>query len=179
MYKNISWCVGCKLYFILQKQNKMEIFFIIEEEPRDTTVLQLPMVYLHESLEIYEQVAYYSTYNAWKHFTPEVILHSVVKYTNEEAYGEGGNDLSMCELESFIALQYVRELYGKNHLLYFLYNKAYGIPIFSEYMSHVRFTAILKYLSFDDNPNRRCTGPGADRFTAIRVVFQILTSICQ
>ena len=35
---------------------------------------------------------FYSTYNARKHFTPEVIPHSVVKYTNEEAYREGEND---------------------------------------------------------------------------------------
>jgi len=40
---------------------------------------------------------------------PEVILHSVVKYTNKEAYREVNSfDLSMCELESFIALQFVR-----------------------------------------------------------------------
>jgi len=43
---------------------------------------------------------------------PEVILHSVVKYTVKEAYREGENDfdLSMCELGLFIALQYVRGL---------------------------------------------------------------------
>jgi len=64
-------------------------------------------------------------------------------------------DLNMCELESFIALQYARGLYGKNNLLHFLYSETYGIPIFSENMSHDRFTAILKYLSFDDKPNRR------------------------
>jgi len=48
-------------------------------------------------------------YNAWKHFTPEVILHSTSKCTNEEAYKEGKNDfdLSMWELVSFIALEYI------------------------------------------------------------------------
>ena len=58
------------------------------------------------------QVPDYSTYNAWKHSTPEVTLHSVIKCTNEEAYKEGENDfdLSMYEIESFIALQYVRRL---------------------------------------------------------------------
>jgi len=85
----------------------------------------------------------------------------------------------MCELEPFIPLQYARELYGKVHLLYFLYKETYGILIFSKNMSlsHVWFTAILKYLSFDDKPNRRCTGPGAGRFTAIRVSFQTLASM--
>jgi len=46
-----------------------------------------------------------------------VILHSVVKYTNEAACrGENDFDLSMCELEAFIALQYVR---GLTYLIFF------------------------------------------------------------
>jgi len=51
------------------------------------------------------------------HFTPEVILHSVVKYTNEEAYREGQNDfdLSMCEL-----VVYCSPVYQRTHLLHFL-----------------------------------------------------------
>ena len=41
-----------------------------------------------------------------------MILRSVVKYTNEEAHrGENDFDLSMCELESFIAIQYDRGLF--------------------------------------------------------------------
>jgi len=44
-------------------------------------------------------------------------------------------DLSMCELELFIALQYVIGLYDKNHI-HFHYNKTCGILIFSENMSH-------------------------------------------
>jgi len=85
----------------------------------------------------------------------------------------------MCELESFIALQYARGLHGTNHPRHFLYNETYGIPIFSETTSHGRFTAFLKYLRFDDKRNRRCTGPGTERLTAIRVVFQTLASMCQ
>jgi len=38
-------------------------------------------------------------------------LHSVVKCTNEQTYrGENDFDLSLCELELFIALQNVRGL---------------------------------------------------------------------
>jgi len=78
---------------------------------------------------------------------PEVMLHSVVKYTNEEAYREGENDfdLSMCELEWLIA-----PVCQRIHQLHFLYNKTYGILILSENMPHVRFTAILNYLSFQE-----------------------------
>jgi len=39
---------------------------------------------------------------------------------------------------------------SEDSLTSFLYNKTYVILIFSESMSHVRFTAILKYLSFLD-----------------------------
>jgi len=85
----------------------------------------------------------------------------------------------VCELESFIALQYVRELYGTNHPFHFLYNEIHGIPLSSEEMLPGKSTNILTYLSFDDNPNRRCTGPGPVRFTTIRVVIQTLASIYQ
>ena len=104
-----------------------------QDEPRDTTVLLLQPLYLHESLKI--QIVDCSTCSVWKHFTSEVILHSIVKYTNEEDYREGENDfdLSMCNLQSFIALQHDRGI------AYF---------IFFTIMSHVRFTAILKSLSF-------------------------------
>jgi len=55
--------------------------------------------------------------------------------TNEEAYRKGENDfdLSVCELESFIALQYVRTL---TYFIFFTI-KLYGILIFSENMSHL------------------------------------------
>jgi len=46
-------------------------------------------------------------------------------------------------------------------------------------MSHGRFTAILKYLRFDDKPNRACSGPGADRFALICVVLQTFACMCQ
>ena len=88
-------------------------------------------------------------------------------------------DLSMCEIELFIALQYVRGLYGTNHSLHFHYNETYDIPIFSEKISCLRLIAVLKYLSFGDNPYRRCTAPGTDRFTPILVVFQTLASMCK
>jgi len=47
-------------------------------------------------------------------------------------------------------------------------------------MSRFRFVVILKYLSFDDEPNWRCTGPGVySRFTAVRIVFQTFASKCE
>ena len=47
---------------------------------------------------------------------PKVILCSVVKYTNKESHRrENDSALSICELESLIALQNARGLYGKNH----------------------------------------------------------------
>ena len=41
------------------------------------------------------------------------------------------------------------------------------------------FIKILKYLRFDDKPNRLKTGPNADRFAPIRKVFEIFVSLWQ
>ena len=46
-------------------------------------------------------------------------------------------------------------------------------------MSRDYFLKILKYLRFDDKPNRVRNGPGADKFAPIRQVFQNFTNECQ
>ena len=86
--------------------------------------------------------------------------------------------LSPNELEAFIALQYARGLYRKNHPVSFLYNKEYGIPIFPETMPRDRFIKILKYLRFDDKPNRR-TGSDRNQFAPIRDVLVKFASMFQ
>ena len=120
-------------------------------------------------------------YDAWKHFIPESILRSIVKYTTEEAHQRGDTNfsLSLSDLEAFIALQYARGLYGKNHPVSFLYNKEYGIPIFSKTMPRDRFLNILKYLRVDDKPNRKRSGPDANKFAPIREVFETFSSMCR
>ena len=104
-----------------------------------------------------------------------------MKYTTEEAYRNGDTNfsLTLSELKAFIALQYGRVLYGKNHPVWFLYDREYGISIFSKMMLRDRFLKILKYLRFDYKPNRQNTGPRADRFTLNREVFETLLSMCQ
>ena len=57
--------------------------------------------------------------------------------------------------------------------------KRYGIPIFYENMSRDYFLKILKYLRFDDKPNRVRSGPGIDMFAPIRQVFENFTNQCQ
>ena len=61
-------------------------------------------------------------YDSWKHFIPKSILCSIVKYTSEKAHRRGDTNfsLSLSDLEAFIALQYARRLYGKNHPVSFL-----------------------------------------------------------
>ena len=120
-------------------------------------------------------------YSAWKMFIHESILRSIAKFTTEEAVRRDDTDfsLSLDELESFIALQYARGLYGKNHPVAFLWNKRYGIPIFHETMPRNKFTKILKYLRFDDKPNRIRSDAAADRFAPIRDVFNTFASMCQ
>ena len=60
-----------------------------------------------------------------------------------------------------------------------MYNKEYGIPIFSKTMPRDRFLNILKCLRFDDKPNRKRSGPDADKFAPIREVFETLSSMCR
>ena len=46
-------------------------------------------------------------------------------------------------------------------------------------MSRDYFLKILKYLRFDDKPNRVRSGPGADKFAPIRQVFENFANQCQ
>ena len=46
-------------------------------------------------------------------------------------------------------------------------------------MPRDRFLNILKYLRFDDKPNRKRCGPDADKFAPIREVFETFSSICR
>ena len=69
-------------------------------------------------------------------FVHESILRAITKFTTDEAVRCRDVDFSLTldELESFIALQYARGAYGKNHPVAFLWSKNYGIPIFGETM---------------------------------------------
>ena len=95
-------------------------------------------------------------YDTWKHFIDESLLRMIAKFTTEEAARRGDNEfvLDLHHLETFIGLQYARGLYGKGHPACFLWSRKYGMPIFSEAMSHDSFIKILKYLRFDNKPNR-------------------------
>ena len=57
--------------------------------------------------------------------------------------------------------------------------KRYGIPIFYENVSRDYFLKILKYLKFDDKPNRVRSGPGIDKFAPSRQAFENFTNQCQ
>ena len=46
-------------------------------------------------------------------------------------------------------------------------------------MPRDRFLNILKYLRFDDKPNRKRSGPDADKFAPIREVFETFSSMCR
>ena len=80
---------------------------------------------------------------------PEVIIRSVSNTLLNELTGKENNfDLSMKKLELFIALQYVRGLYSKNHPLDFLYNETYDIPLFFENTSHCKIYCYLEIFAF-------------------------------
>ena len=114
-------------------------------------------------------------------FIHESTLGSITKFATDEAVRCGDVDfpLTLDELESFIALQYARGVCGKNHPVAFLWSKNYEIPIFGEIMPRNKFTKIMKYLRFDDKPNRIRKGPGADKFAPIRDVCSTFISMCK
>ena len=60
-----------------------------------------------------------------------------------------------------------------------IWSKKYGIPIFYETMAQDSFLEILKFMRFDDKPNRVRHGPGADRFAPIKDVFERFSSLYQ
>ena len=122
-----------------------------------------------------------SPYDVWKHFISEHIFHMICRYTDKEAQRRGDDQftVSLADLETFIGLQYVRVIYGKSHPIAFLWSKRYGISIFYENMSRDYFLKILKYLMFDDQPNRVRSGPHADKFAPIRQVFEHFANHCQ
>ena len=70
----------------------------------------------------------------WKHFISEHILRIICRYTNEEAQRRSDEQftLRLAELETFIGIQYAGGIYGKDHLVAFMWSKRYGIPIFYE-----------------------------------------------
>ena len=114
-------------------------------------------------------------------FIHESILRSMTKFATDEAIRRVDVDFSLTlgELESVIALQYARGVYGNNHPVAFLWSKKYGISIFGETTHRNKFTKLLKYLRFDDKPNRIRSGAGVDKFAPIRDVFTTYTSMCK
>ena len=77
-----------------------------------------------------------SPYDVWKHFIFEHILRITCEYTNEGAQRRDDDQfiVSFADLETFVGLQYARGIYGKGHLVSFLWSKRYGISIFYENM---------------------------------------------
>ena len=120
-------------------------------------------------------------YHAWKNFIHENILRKIIQYTNEEAQRRGATSfcLNLQKLEAFTGLQYARGVYGKGHPVAFLWSQKHGIPIFYETMARDSFLEILKFMRFDDKPNRVRHGPGVDKFAPIRDVFERFSSLCQ
>ena len=120
-----------------------------------------------------------SPYDVRKHFISEQILGMICRYTNEEAQRRGDKQfsVSLADLETFIGLQYARRIYGKGLPVAFLRSKRYSISIFYENMNRIFFLKVLKYLRFDDKPNR--SGPRADKFVPIRQVFEHFNNQCQ
>ena len=76
---------------------------------------------------------------------------------------------AISDLEKFIAIQYARGVYGKNHSLNFLWSKQFGVPLINTMMSRNDFMTLKKYLRFDDKQTRSFRVED-DPFTHIRFV---------
>ena len=109
--------------------------------------------------------------DAWRLFVSEDILRHVHECTLKHACSENHNlkDFTISDLEKFIAIQYARGVYGKNHSLNFLWSKQFGIPLINTIMSRNDFMTLKKYLRFDDKQTRSFRVED-DPFTHIRFV---------
>ena len=83
----------------------------------------------------------------------KLMLKCIQQCANVEAQRVLGNEeweVSLCELNAFIALLYVRAAYGgKNLPLYNFCNEEWGVSFFQQTMSRNRCREIIRFLRFD------------------------------
>ena len=120
-------------------------------------------------------------YDAWKIFIHESILRKIIQCTNEEAQRRGATSfcLDLQKLKAFTGIHYARGVYKKGHPVAFFGAKNMEFRFFYETMARYLFLEILRFMRFDDKPNRVRHGPGADKFAPIRDVFESFSSLCQ
>lgn len=117
-------------------------------------------------------------YDTWKLFINEKMLRTICECTNIYATTKDIElNMTIYELEAFIALQYARGIYNRTLPANFLWNKNYGPSIFGTTMSRERFKLILRCLRFDKKSTRteRCKD---DRFAAVRDIFEQFRMNC-
>ena len=114
-----------------------------------------------------------SALDAWRLFINDKILRIVLHWSSCEDF-----PLSLTRLESFVALQYARGIYGKNHSVAFLWSEHTGPSIFRRTMCRDEFKRINGQLWFDDKSTRNGRRQ-EDPFTLIREVFEEFTKNCR
>ena len=100
--------------------------------------------------------------------------------TNVEARKVLGNEeweVSLCELNAFIALLYVRAAYGgKNFPLYNFWNEEWGVSFFQQTMSRNRCREIIRFLRFDLRSTKSARWQ-TDKFALISDIWFVDNSI--
>ena len=97
-----------------------------------------------------------SFYKCWKLFIGYNMLRAIQTHTNREARKTDPNfSLTMEQLESFIAPQYTRGIYGKHHSVHFLWKNTYEPSIFRDTMARDCFLEIKKFIRFHNKGRRR------------------------
>ncbi|XP_054729834.1 uncharacterized protein LOC129238721 [Anastrepha obliqua] len=96
--------------------------------------------------------------SAWRLLIDEYILRRIKECTEKEAHDKSQNEtwnLSLDELDAFIALIYARGAYNMSHLdLDILWSEDWGPPVFNKTMSKNRYKEIMEYLRFDMRSTR-------------------------
>ncbi|XP_041694792.1 uncharacterized protein LOC121533094 isoform X1 [Coregonus clupeaformis] len=109
------------------------------------------------------------------------MLQQIRDCTVAEAHRAKGDktwDISVDELEAFIALLYVRGLYGgKNTPLESLWSDRYGITFFRDTMPRNRLREIMRYLRFDARETRRMRLE-TDKFALVSEVWNAFVHNC-
>ena len=108
------------------------------------------------------------------------MLKCIQQCTNVEARKVLGNEeweVSLCELNVFIALLYVRAAYGgKNFPLYNFWNEEWGVSFFQQTMSRNRCHEIIRFLRFDLRSTKSARWQ-TDKFALISDIWFVDNSI--
>ena len=120
-----------------------------------------------------------SPYAAWKMFIDEPMLRKILNCTITEGQTRKASwSITIEMLEAYLALEYARGIYGKEHSTVFLWRKIYCPTVFKDTMFRFTYKKIRKIRLFDIKSTRSSRIQN-DRFIHIRDIFDRFARNCR